>query len=213
MSNITIYAIGFLAQGFFSARIIIQWVLSERSKRIESPTAYWVCSIIGSWLLFAYGYLREDFSIILGQFVSYYIYLWNLNRKGFWDSIHIVLRTLLVLIPVIAATLLAHNASKFIAEFIFNEQISLPLLLFGSAGQIIFTLRFIYQWLYSRQHGTSLLPIGFWVMSLTGSAMIVIYGIIRFDPVLILGQAVGFIAYSRNIALGLRTLKITNNAE
>ena len=77
-----VYAIGFLAQAFFSARILIQWILSERAKRVVSPTAYWVCSLAGSYLLFVYGWLRDDFAIILGQMVSYYIYLWNLNAKG-----------------------------------------------------------------------------------------------------------------------------------
>ena len=38
-----IYAIGFLAQAFFSARILIQWILSERAHRVVSPSAYWVC--------------------------------------------------------------------------------------------------------------------------------------------------------------------------
>lgn len=214
MSAIATYIVGFLAQGFFSARILIQWILSERSKRLESPTAYWVCSIIGSWLLFVYGYLRNDFSIILGQFISYYIYLWNLDRKGVWSIIHIMLRTLLVLTPFIAAAALAlHDASAFVAAFFDNDQIPSWLLAFGSMGQIVFTLRFVYQWLYSRRHGESALPIGFWVMSLMGSAMIVVYGIIRLDPVLILGQAVGFVAYSRNIVIGLRTLNVIHNAE
>ena len=207
MNNLAIYAVGFLAQGFFSARILIQWILSERAKRIESPTAYWVCSIIGSWLLFAYGCLRDDFSIILGQFISYYIYLWNLNSKGVWKGLNILLRALLALTPVAAAGLLAHNAPAFIATFLQNDSVPMWLLIFGSTGQVIFTLRFVYQWLYSRRHGESSLPIGFWIMSLTGSAMIVTYGIIRRDPVLILGQAVGFIAYFRNILIGLQTLK------
>ena len=74
-------------------------------------------------------------------------------------------------------------------------------MLFGSAGQILFTLRFVYQYLYSRRRGESILPVGFWIISLTGSAAIVAYGIVRHDPVLILGQSVGFIAYTRNILI------------
>lgn len=34
--------------------------------------------------------------------------------------------------------------------------------------------------------------------------MIVIYGIIRLDPVLVLGQSVGFVAYTRNLIIGRR---------
>lgn len=46
-----------------------------------------------------------------------------------------------------------------------------------------------------------MLPLGFWIISLTGCAIIVSYGAFRYDPVLILGQSVGFFTYSRNIML------------
>lgn len=82
MSNALVYALGFLAQGFFSARMLVQWIMSERAKRSLSPDIYWIFSLAGSILLFVYGWLRDDFSIIFGQFISYYIYIWNLNIKG-----------------------------------------------------------------------------------------------------------------------------------
>jgi lipid-A-disaccharide synthase-like uncharacterized protein len=72
---------------------------------------------------------------------------------------------------------------------------------FGSTGQVIFTIRFIYQWFYSYKRQRSILPVGFWIISLVGSGIIVAYGIFRLDPVLIIGQSVGFIAYIRNIVL------------
>ena len=62
-----IYVIGFLAQVFFSARILLQWILSERAKKVISPAIFWQLSIVGSYLLFVYGWLRDDFAIILGQ--------------------------------------------------------------------------------------------------------------------------------------------------
>ena len=71
--SMLVYAIGFLAQGFFSARMLVQWILSEKARRVLSPTVFWVLSIIGSYLLCIYGWLRHDFAIVLGQFISYYI--------------------------------------------------------------------------------------------------------------------------------------------
>ena len=65
-SSLFVYAIGFVAQGFFSARMLIQWILSERAHRVVSPNLYWICSLVGSILLFVYGWLRSDFAIILG---------------------------------------------------------------------------------------------------------------------------------------------------
>lgn len=81
------------------------------------------------------------------------------------------------------------------------------LLIFGSCGQLIFTLRFVYQWYVSVRLKESVMPPGFWAMSLIGSGTIVLYGIIRLDPVLILGQSVGFVAYIRNLIIGHRERK------
>ena len=201
-----VYAIGFLAQAFFSARILIQWILSERAKRVVSPTAYWVCSLAGSYLLFVYGWLRDDFAIILGQMVSYYIYLWNLNAKGIWPRLSAILRTVLLFTPVAALAGIARNAAHFFDTFMQNESVPLWLLLFGSAGQLIFSLRFVYQLYYSARRNESVLPSGFWGLSLLGSSMIVIYGAIRLDPVLILGQSVGFVAYTRNLLIGRKNV-------
>lgn len=62
-----IYVIGLIAQLFFSGRMMVQWILSEKNKEIVSPTLYWVFSLIGSYLLCIYGWLRDDFSIIWGN--------------------------------------------------------------------------------------------------------------------------------------------------
>ena len=199
-----IYVIGFLVQVFFSARILLQWILSERAKKVISPAIFWQLSIVGSYLLFVYGWLRDDFAIILGQIISYYIYIWNLDKKHQWKKLPFVIRTLLLLTPVAAILYMLKDASAFVDQFFRNEKIPLWLLIYGSMGQIIFTLRFVYQWIYSKRKDESLLPIGFWVISLFGSLIIVSYAIYRRDPVLILGQSTGLIAYSRNIYLSRR---------
>ena len=208
-----VYILGFVAQGLFSARTIIQWLSTERARRIESPTAYWLFSVAGAWLLFLYGWLRDDFSIILGQVISYYIYLWNLGAKGLWRRLPAVLKVVLLFTPSVAAVMILRDVTGFAAEFLCNDSVPIWLLIFGSAGQVIFTLRFVYQWLYSRRRGDSSLPLGFWIMSILGSVVIVIYGAIRIDPILILGQSIGLVAYARNIIIGLRTLNPLHNAE
>ena len=187
-----IYAVGFLAQAFFS----------ERAREVVSPSAYWICSVAGSWLLFFYGWLRDDFAIILGQFVSYYIYLWNLNAKDLWRSLPLLFRVVLLLTPVAALGAIGHNAPLFFRTFLQNDEVPFGLLLFGSCGQLIFSLRFVYQWYCSVRLRRSVLPAGFWAMSLLGSGMIVLYGFVRHDPVLILGQSFGFVAYVRNLFIG-----------
>lgn len=179
----------------------MQWLLSERAKKVLSPSIFWILSIFGAYLLCIYGWLRDDFSIILGQFLSYYIYLWNLRLKGIFGKLPMIIKCLLVLTPFVAIILAAGNATNVYERFLHNANISLPLLLWGSAGQILFTMRFVYQWIYSYRHNESRLPFGFWLISLIGSLTIVSYGIIRFDLVLIVGQSFGIVAYIRNLML------------
>lgn len=208
-SSIWVYAIGFLAQFFFSARILYQWVASEKAGKVLAPPAFWIFSVIGSLLLFLYGVLRNDFAIILGQFITYYIYLWNLNMQGKWNNISSIFKIALILTPLVATALLLRDVSLFTNTFFNNKDVPFWLLIFGSAGQIIFALRFIYQFLYSAAHHESSLPIGFWILSLLGSSLIISYAIFRRDPVLILGQSFGFVAYIRNLMIAHRNKEIT----
>jgi lipid-A-disaccharide synthase-like uncharacterized protein len=196
-----LYAIGLTAQLFFGARTLFQWVMSERARKSLSPSIYWILSMVASWLFFIYGWMREDFAIILGQVVSYYIYIWNLDSKGIWRKIPVELRVLLAGTPPAAIVLASGDAATFITTFLQNESVPVWLLIFGTAGQLIFTLRFVYQLIYSYRKKESLLPLGFWIISVSGSAVIIAYGIIRRDPILLLGQVPGIITYLRNIAL------------
>ncbi len=209
LSPLYIYAIGFLAQGFFSARMLIQWILSERARRSVSPNAYWICSLAGSILLFVYGWLRDDFAIIFGQVISYYIYIWNLDIKGVWHRVPLVGRVVIFSLPFLAFGMMLHDVPAFVESFFHNGSVPPLLIVWGSAGQVIFTLRFIYQWYYSYRRHESLLPVGFWIISLVGCSIIVSYGVFRLDPVLIVGQSVGFVTYSRNIVLYRKSKKHT----
>jgi lipid-A-disaccharide synthase-like uncharacterized protein len=124
--------------------------------------------------------------------------------QGIWKRVAVVLRVILILTPLVALVFLMRDMEAFTLFFFRQKNIPLRLLVFGSVGQMLFTFRFIYQWFYSLHLHRSVLPIGFWLISLLGSGTIVAYGIIRHDPVLILGQSVGFAAYVRNIMIGLQ---------
>lgn len=207
MPAIVVTAIGLLAQGFFSARILVQWILTERARKVLNPNIFWILSLVGSYLLCLYGWLREDFAIVLGQFISYYIYIYNLKLKGVWRTWPVVVRWPLLLTPIVAICITALHPDDFIETFLHNAEVPLWLLIYGSAGQIIFTLRFVYQWYVSMRLHRSELPPGFWILSLTGSLTIVSYAIMRLDPVLILGQSFGIIAYARNLYIGYKQVK------
>ncbi|MDN5353626.1 MAG: hypothetical protein PWQ09_382 [Candidatus Cloacimonadota bacterium] len=206
-SSYLTYAIGLLAQLFFSARLLIQWFKSEKEKKIMTPEIFWEFSLIAAFLLFIYGWLRHDFAIILGQTITYFIYIRNMYFQKSWQKIHSILRIFILSFPVIILVLSIKNHQNLINQLFKNQNIPPLLIIWGSLGQVIFTLRFVYQWLYSERIKKSRLPITFWVISLIGSAMILSYAVYRKDPILFLGQSVGFIIYFRNIIIGKRELK------
>ena len=113
-----VYSIGFAAQFFFAGRTIFQWLDSESKQKVTSPSAYWGLSVIAAWLMFVYGVLRDDFSIILGQFISYFVYLWNLDAKGVWKKLSILLKALLLATPAVALVLLLHDAFQKPLQFL-----------------------------------------------------------------------------------------------
>src|SRR5690606_21325290 len=201
MNIILIYALGFLSQVLFFARNIAQRFLSEKKGEVVSPAIYWQISLAASILMLTYGILRNDFAIVLGQFIVYLIYIRNLQLKKAWKIMHPVVRILAVVIPLIYIGWLINGESYNFRSIINNENVSIPLMLFGSAGQVIFTFRFIYQWMYSEKRNDSFLPLGFWIISTVGSLMIFSYAIYRLDPVLFAAHSLGLFIYIRNILL------------
>ncbi len=201
MSDWIIYSIGFLAQILFSSRLIVQWITSEKQKRVITPTTFWVLSLIASFLLFIYGYLRNDFAIMLGQTLTYFIYIRNLQLQKQWMLIHWSIRLILYLIPS-AIVIYYFNNNVIDKDLLFrNEAIPPWLLWLGIISQVVFTLRFVYQWIYSEFKKVSSLPMGFWLLSLVGSLLILIYAINRLDPVLFIGHLLGSVIYIRNLIL------------
>ena len=82
-----------------------------------------------------------------------------------------------------------------------NSTAELLWVLFGFAAQLMFTGRFLLQWLASEKQRKSVVPVAFWYFSLIGGIMLLLYAIHRRDPVIILGQAVGVVIYLRNLML------------
>lgn len=211
MNQHFIYAIGFLAQILFSARQLTQWISSEKAGKVLSPLLFWQLSIVASFLLMLYGILRNDLAIILGQAITYGIYIRNLHYFGFWNKIPSAFRLGIICFPAAAILLLLTGKTYNFQSLISNSDIPFSLLIWGITGQLVFTFRFVYQWLYSEKRKESILPIGFWIISLAGSLMVLSYAVIRKDPVLFVGQLFGVVVYSRNLILGLRQRKVIHS--
>jgi lipid-A-disaccharide synthase-like uncharacterized protein len=70
--------IGLLGQGIFSARFIVQWLVSEKEKRSVIPVAFWYLSLLGGITLLFYSIYKQDPVFILGQSTGVFIYSRNL---------------------------------------------------------------------------------------------------------------------------------------
>jgi lipid-A-disaccharide synthase-like uncharacterized protein len=69
----------------------------------------------------------------------------------------------------------------------------------GFLAQGLFSARFLLQWIASERAGRSVIPLGFWLFSVGGGALLLVYALYRKDPVFIAGQALGLFIYSRNL--------------
>ncbi len=71
-------AIGFLGQGLFFGRWVIQWIASERTAQSQMPIAFWYMSLIGGLITLAYAIYRRDPVFIAGQGIGSFVYIRNL---------------------------------------------------------------------------------------------------------------------------------------
>ncbi len=89
------------------------------------------------------------------------------------------------------------NAMNYMIRYFLDNY----LLVLGLCGQGLFFGRFLVQWIASERRGKSIFPIAFWYFSIGGGGLLLIYAILKKDPVFILGQGGGLIIYLRNLYL------------
>lgn len=192
--------LGFFAQGLFGLRLLIQLFLSEKEGRSVSPVIFWQVSLLASFLFLIYGILREDVVIIGGQTVSYFIYIRNLQLKKAWQQMILPARVLLFSLPFLAWAWIFF-VSKNTSDLFTNSEALNGWVVLGACGLLMLNLRYLYQWYRSEQANESVLPLGFWFISAVASVFVVVYGIYRFDVVLLVSQGMGLLVYVRNILL------------
>ena len=70
--------VGLTGQALFSARFLVQWIVSERRKQSVVPREFWYFSVGGGLTLLAYAIYRRDPVFILGQGAGLFVYSRNL---------------------------------------------------------------------------------------------------------------------------------------
>ena len=187
-SPVWVYLLGLAGMAIYGVRIVVQWYLSEKSHQVESPGIYWIMSSVGAIILYIYGWLRKDLSIIFGESLSYYIYMWNISIMGLYKKVPRSVIVIQALFPVLILFLIFKDLPTFVDNFLHNDAVPPRLLAFGMLGQFTYEIRSVYQLVYSYRRKASILPLGHWILAVAGSLMIIAYGIIRHDWVLVIGQ-------------------------
>ena len=195
-----VYALGFIGMVLYGVRLIVQWYKSEKAGKVVSPGIYWVMSSIGAVVLYLYGWLRKDFSILFGESVGYYIYMWNISIMGMYKKVPKIVIILQAIFPVVILALMMRDLPAFTDGFLRNPDVPPWLLVFGVLGQFIFEIRSLYQLIISYRQKKSVLPLGHWILAVVGGLMIIIYGLIRHDWVLVIGQSSIVLSF-RNIMI------------
>ncbi len=201
INQLPVFALGLLSQVLFFARTIVQWFKSEKSGKILSPVLFWQISLIASIIMMIYGILRKDFAIIMGQLITFFIYIRNLQLQNAWKKIPLLFRVFVLIMPIASILWSVFSGNYNVKHILSNEDIPVWLFIFGISAQLIFSFRFVYQWIVSEKKKISELPPGFWYISLCGSLLILTYAIFRFDPVLFLGHLGSMTMYIRNLML------------
>src|SRR4029079_19371953 len=71
-------ALGFLGQGMFTCRFLVQWIVSERRKASVIPVMFLGFSLAGGALLLLFAVLRHALVCVVGQAAGLVVYLRNL---------------------------------------------------------------------------------------------------------------------------------------
>ncbi len=74
----------------------------------------------------------------------------------------------------------------------------------GLAGQVLFFMRFILQWIATERARRTVFPTSFWYFSIAGALVLLLYATVRKDPVFIAGYLLAMIIYLRNLRFALR---------
>ncbi|MCB1589077.1 MAG: lipid-A-disaccharide synthase N-terminal domain-containing protein [Xanthomonadales bacterium] len=208
LANPLWFAIGLLAQLAFAGRFLSQWILSERARRSLLPRHFWQLSLCGAVLLLAYASHQRDPVIASGQLLGLAIYLRNLQllrRAQHEPAGRFLLPWLLLSSGSIAVGLLSHNEP--LSALVTRSESNWIVL--GFIGQVLFTGRFVVQLYYSERARTSVNPVQFWYLSLSGRVLLLAYALHTRDAIIILGQSFGLVVYLRNLALIRAHHKVT----
>lgn len=210
------YPLGFLPSIFFTLRIVIQWVQSEKLGRSYTGKAFWKLSFFGNLLLLLHYTLQVQYPLALLQ-ASNSVIAWRsldlMGERSFSKrqtfalfSFVFLLVTGLFLLQgylTIGGPDWIRTPTKVSGEArVYHSAIWHWI---GTFGATLFASRFWVQWWRAERDQNANLSPAFWWISLLGSSICLVYFIKIEDTVSIINYAFGTLPYIRNIMLSHRS--------
>lgn len=217
-----LYLIGVAASAVFAGRFILQWVTSEMQGKSVVTRGFWQLSLAANMLMVIHSIIQSQYHVGLIQGCNAVMSWRNLNLME-EEHNHATLRT--VIASFIGITTLVTAA--FVAQGLWTESgfdwfrapvtpwskehvgVSTLWHVLGFLGLFLFSLRYWVQWWAAEKHRVSHLGRTFWVISLIGNALVVVYFFRIGDLVNLVGPSMAIIPYVRNLILATRHKKLT----
>jgi len=83
---------------------------------------------------------------------------------------------------------------------------------FGLFANVLWTARFIVQWIHSERQKTSIVPVSFWWISVWGTVVNCAYIVHQRQWIILIGNAPQIIPYTRNLVLIYRRKRLDEAA-
>ncbi len=195
--------LGLLPSLFFSMRMLVLWIASERAGRSVSPRLFWQLSLAGNAFQMVHYIVQMQFPFALIQAVTAVIAWRNLDLmqkkrapKAFSTVIAFeIAATLFVLLFFL------FFSPKWMATPLFEQQTSLVWHLMGCLGGFLFAARFWVQWWFAEKKQTSEIGASFFWLSLIGSLLSLVYFVRIHDWISFAQYGSGLIPYLRSLML------------
>lgn len=211
--RVLLYPLGFLASVAFSARFLLQWILSEFKRQSVTPLAFWILSLAGNLLLWCHATVQQQVHVALFQVCNGVIAWRNLNLAQPPSQQCRGATVFAVFVFGIAVTLtlfLLQGARTGLAPWfrvptflpgLAAPQVSMAWHLLGVLGLFFLSLRFGIQWWLAEKRRRNDLNPAFWWTSLTGALLCLIYFGRIHDPVNALSALFSLAIGARNLVL------------
>ncbi len=195
--------LGIIGGILFFGRFYVQWIVSELRKESVIPVSFWYMSIAGSLLLFPYAVYRVSpggtvslcFNVVV--YTRNLVHVWRARGtlRPFWNNaIHVAAGAIVAVALVLTVFTWRHAYGTGGEGFWLWTAV-------WAAGQGLFFLRFLVQWLATEYNRRSTVPRAFWHLSIAGTVFHMFYFVYRMDWILAVGTIADGFIYVRNLYL------------